>query len=76
MSDKEKKEILDQEKALEEDELEAVAGGGYCGCILPGGGLADGDETPCGCAVIGMGGYQDGEERCYCPFGGIGGSNW
>ena len=28
MSNEEKKEILDQEKALDEDEAEAVAGGG------------------------------------------------
>ena len=44
MSDMEKKEILGQEKDLETDELDKVAGGDLCYCVMGGGGKADRPE--------------------------------
>ena len=73
MSDTEKKEILEQEKDLETDELDAVAGGKACACIVGGGGEADAGETTCGCVVGGVGGYKEkNDPRCLCPIVGGG----
>lgn len=76
MPDDKKKEILEQDKQLDEDEAEAVAGGGVCGCAVAGGGLKDGDEGPCGCAAWGFGTDPKGDDRCFCLFGGGGSSNY
>ena len=50
------KEDLDSNSSIQEmndDELEAVSGGGGCGCVLPGGG--GGDGLKCGCFTGGNG---------------------
>lgn len=49
------------------DELDAVSGGGKCGCSDFGGGTAEGTGLKsCGCAVIGVHNFEDGEARCCC----------
>ena len=56
---------------LSDDELDAVAGGGGCGCPVGGGGKGTdkwGDEYTCGCAFYGQG----GSNNCVCPFVGGG----
>lgn len=58
---------------LSDDELDAVSGGGKCGCYGSGGGTADGTGLkPCGCVAVGVGGFEDGERRCYCIAAGGG----
>ena len=78
MSEEKKDEILDQEKALDMNELDAVAGGGMCVCPFVGGGTADSpNEKPCGCVVGGGGEWTQANEfgnkgRCVCPLVGEG----
>ena len=50
---------------LNDDELDAVAGGGGCGC--PVGGYGEGDGYTCACV-----GYGQGTTHCACPFVGGG----
>ena len=58
---------------LDENELEAVAGGWTeCFCAAGGGGKKDEDGKACGCVLMGYGKTRDGEERCYCPVTGFG----
>ena len=79
MSDMEKKEILGQEKDLETDELDKVAGGDLCYCVMGGGGKADRGDKVCACA-LGGGGEYDADAaarygkkcRCACAFAGGG----
>ena len=54
-----------------DDELDAVAGGAECGCIMGGGGSATGRyEKTCVCVMGGGGEKTDGECRCVCaPLG-------
>ena len=73
MSDMEKKEILGKEKDLEADELEAVAGGKVCACVMGGGGEADAGQKTCACVLGGGGEYADDSgTRCVCVVGGAG----
>ena len=75
MSEEKKEEILEQEKELDKDELEAVAGGSACACVVGGYGSADGSGGDCNCAFGGYGGrdyYGDGSKRCVCPMVGGG----
>ena len=79
MSDAEKKEILGQEKDLEMDELDTVAGGKECTCVLGGGGKASRGDKTCACVMGGGGEYTDqvasltGKKcRCVCAVGGSG----
>ena len=51
MSEEKKKEILEQEKDLGADELNAVAGGDPCVCIVGGGGEASSYHRACSCAT-------------------------
>ena len=67
MSEEKKNEVLEQEKELSMDELDAVAGGGTCGCVLGGGGAAGEGQKICACPAFGA-----GEGRCLCIVGGGG----
>lgn len=63
---------------LSEDELDAVAGGGGCGCAVGGSGTRDGLD--CGCFFLGNGkvdGYKgiSSEGGCLCPMAGAGATN-
>ena len=64
-----------EENALSDDELEAVAGGKACMCIIGGAGKKDdrahGDDV-CRCIGGGAGETQDGLGRCSCAIGGGG----
>lgn len=61
------------EGLVADDELDAVSGGGKCGCYGSGGGTSEGTGLkPCGCVTIGVGGFDDGERRCYCVVTGGG----
>ena len=69
-----------QSEELSDDELDAVAGGGGCGCPVVGGGAGD-KILPykCGCF---FGGVGDGPEQddykpafCFCVFAGGGTDN-
>ena len=61
------------EGAVDDDELDTVAGGDFCACV--GGGY--GDETgntykECYCPIYGEGCTSSGQRRCYCIGGGMG----
>lgn len=59
---------------LSEDELDAVAGGKFCGCVGGGGGTGE-DSThtkTCACILGGGGQMQDGATRCWCALYGEG----
>jgi len=63
-----------QNNELNDDELDAVAGGKECGCAMGGGGEAGGkwDNKVCACVLGGGGQTADGTCRCVCTFGGWG----
>lgn len=79
MPDDKKKEILEQEKQLDENETEAVAGAG-CVCYLGGGGGVECDwDKTCACIIGGGGewsehGMQEGKmtSKCRCDCFGYG----
>ena len=60
---------------LNDDELDAVAGGD-CGCAFGGGGSGTdnyGKEYTCGCVAYGEGGHRTFKDyNCLCPFVGAG----
>ena len=75
-SDLEKKEETASGE-LDDDELDAVAGGGGCGCFAGGGGGGidsnDGKKYGCACVVYGQGGDGRGKDsNCLCVGGGGG----
>ncbi len=57
---------------LSDDELEAVAGGVDCGCVI--GGYASGEGGKCVCGLAGGGSAPDDgdDEYCSCFLAGIG----
>ena len=58
---------------VDEDELEAVAGGWTeCYCAFAGGGTKDDDGKACGCVAGGYGEARSGETRCWCAVSGAG----
>lgn len=64
---------------LNDDELDAVAGGGYCFCFVGGGGEADQNDSTCACIVGGSGSklkstgaFADDAIRCVCVAAGSG----
>ena len=77
---KAKKEDFQPTKAqgeLEEEELDKVAGGGICYCVLGGGGDASDFDKTCACVLVGAGEFADGFDaddnlRCMCPVAGNG----
>lgn len=65
-------EAVQQNRAMSDDELSAVSGGGKCACISEGGGTGGDDIKPCGCALFGYGYFTDDVQRCMCLMGGGG----
>ena len=63
--------VADTGTELSEDELDEVAGGGKCACVLGGSGKAGDNCQKCSCAIGGWGFFDDGVDRCIC--GGAGG---
>lgn len=64
---------FEQINELSDDELDAVAGGGKCTCVLGGGGTGeDGVSKTCACILGGGGEYVGGGCRCICTGGGFG----
>ena len=57
---------------LNDDELDAVAGGDGCGCVIGGGGSANEKDKTCACIVAGAGEHTNGSTRCGCAFYGSG----
>lgn len=59
---------------LNDDELDAVAGGAECVCVLGGGGEAGGkwNNRVCACVAAGAGLDRDGKGRCGCSAAGWG----
>ena len=57
---------------LNDDELDAVAGGGDCYCAIGGGGSANERDKTCACIVAGAGDKTSGSKRCGCAFYGSG----
>ena len=58
---------------LDENELDAVAGGKVCVCVVGGGGEGDGNDRVCACPAYGVGADKDKlYDRCVCFIGGGG----
>lgn len=57
---------------LSDDELDAVAGGGKCVCVIGGGGESGGVSQTCYCVGSGGGYMSSGDCRCECLAGGAG----
>ena len=64
---------------LSDDDLDAVAGGDWCPCVIGGNGGEGGDGLACGCALLGGGGCCDdshctghGNGACACALAGYG----
>lgn len=58
---------------LSDDELDAVAGGALCACMLAGSGDDNNsNEKYCVCVAGGGGQFTNGDCRCMCVFGGAG----
>lgn len=59
---------------LDDDELDAVAGGNQitCACALGGGGTKDKNDKACACVLTGAGFTKKGRDRCVCGFAGYG----
>ena len=62
---------FEQKVELAEEELDAVAGGGECVCVVGGGGTAGESDRTCGCVAYGFGTTKYGD-RCHCALGGYG----
>ena len=63
---------FEQTNELSDDELDAVAGGGNCYCVIGGGGKKDSDDKVCACISYGQGNKRDGSMRCGCFMTGAG----
>ncbi len=61
-------------EALDDDDLDTVAGGGdvSCACAMGGGGTKDSNDKTCACVLAGAGYSTNGRERCVCGFAGYG----
>ena len=66
--------IKPEVKELDDEELDAVAGGidVSCACALGGGGAKDDNDKTCACVIAGGGYSKTGRERCVCGFAGYG----
>lgn len=64
-----------QVAVLSDDELDTVAGGGICACVLGGGGKEDKTDKTCACVLGGGGEDRNGWARCVCIMGGNGVDN-
>lgn len=63
---------FDQINELDDDELDAVAGGDRCTCYFGGGGSSGGVSKTCACVAGGYGEMSGGEKRCECFLAGTG----
>lgn len=59
-------------KALDDSELDAVAGGSECYCSRGGSGTGDNNCTTCTCTLGGHGDGFDDKGRCSCSYAGWG----
>lgn len=61
-------------KELDDDDLDAVAGGSdvSCACAMGGGGTKDSNDKACGCVLAGAGYARSGRYRCVCGIAGYG----
>jgi predicted ribosomally synthesized peptide with nif11-like leader len=68
------KDFEQEPQALDDDELDAVAGGSdvSCACAMGGGGTKDSNDKTCACVLAGVGYSENGRERCLCGFAGYG----
>lgn len=59
---------------LDDDDLDAVAGGCdvSCACAMGGGGTKDSNDKTCACVLAGAGYSKNGRERCVCGVVGYG----
>ena len=57
---------------MSDDELDAVAGGKACHCVVGGGGEANQLDKTCACVMGGGGESRDGKTRCVCVLSGAG----
>lgn len=65
--------VEDTSDALSDDELNAVAGGGKCACIMGGSGKEDDDCRECACIIAGGGMFKNSKtNRCGCVGAGGG----
>ena len=55
-----------QTAEISDEELDAVAGGGECGCFLGGGGKGGGQWDAKTCVCVTGGGGQTGDSKCRC----------
>ena len=62
----------DASAELNEDELDAVAGGGKCACIMGGSGKEGDNCKECACIIAGGGMFKDDVNRCGCVGAGGG----
>ena len=67
-------DFAQQPTELEDDELDAVAGGTSvnCSCAFGGGGAKDHNDKTCACVLAGFGYSKNGDQRCFCPLAGFG----
>ena len=81
MSEEKKEEVLDQAKALDDQELTDAAGGDFCYCVFGGGGkAAEWGEKTCACVAGGGGEFteegraavHENPARCVCVGIGMG----
>ncbi len=61
-------------RELDDDDMDAVTGGGdvSCACAMGGGGTKDSNDKTCACVLAGAGYSKVGRERCVCGFAGYG----
>ena len=68
-------DLVRPSQELDDDELDAIAGGGdvSCVCAMGGGGTKDNNDKTCACVLAGAG-YDKkyNRERCVCGFAGYG----
>ena len=62
----------DTSAELSDDELDAVAGGGKCACVVCGVGKAGDNCKECACIIAGGGMFKDDVNRCGCVGAGGG----
>lgn len=66
-------DLVQSAEELDDQELDVVAGGGTCACVLGGGGTQEGNDRVCACILHGEGAdIQKKFSRCYCLAGGGG----
>ena len=51
---------------LNDDDLDAVAGGKKCSCVIGGGGKQDENDKTCACVGCGWGKREEKGKRCFC----------